>query len=93
MLPAVGAAGSVTVRAPLVVFIGYPVPATAGFTFAVCTVVQLTVLGTPDVDAVVITVPVEAGKVIVFVPATNGTVSVKVPDVSPLSSIDDIVYP
>jgi hypothetical protein len=47
----------------------------------------------PDVDAVVIIVPVAAGSVIVFVPATRGTVSVKVPDVSPLSSIDDIVYP
>jgi hypothetical protein len=53
----------------------------------------LTVLGIPDVDAVVITVPVDAGSVIVFVPATAGTVRVKVPDVSPLSKMLDIVYP
>jgi hypothetical protein len=56
-------------------------------------VVQLTVLGIPDVDAVVIIVPVAAGSVIVFVPAIAGTVSVKVPDVSPLSKMLDIVYP
>ena len=94
MLPAVGAAGSVTVKAPLVVFIGYPVPATAGFTLDVCTVVQLIVLGIPDVDAVVIIVPVKEGKVIVLEPATAGTVSIKVPDVSPDRLIEDIfIYP
>jgi thiamine phosphate synthase YjbQ (UPF0047 family) len=52
----------------------------------------LTVLGIPDVDAVVIAVPVEAGKVIVFVPAAVGTVNVMVPEVSPPKMSEDIIY-
>jgi hypothetical protein len=69
------------------------VPATAGLTLDVCTVVQLIVLGIPDVDAVVIAVPVRAGIVIVLLPATDGTVSVTEPDVLPFKMTDDIVYP
>jgi hypothetical protein len=53
----------------------------------------LTVLGIPDVDAVVIAVPVRAGIVIVLLPATDGTVSVTEPDVLPFKMTDDIVYP
>jgi hypothetical protein len=45
------------------------------------------------VDTEVKIVPVAAGSVIVLDPATTGTVSVKVPDVSPLSKMLDIVYP
>lgn len=55
--------------------------------------VQLTVLGIPDVDAVVIAVPVTAGIVIVLLPATDGTVSVTDPDELPFKMTDDIVYP
>jgi hypothetical protein len=92
MLPATGAAGNVTVRAPAVVSIGYPTPALAGLTLDVCTVVQLTVLGIPDVDAVVIAVPVDAGSVIVFVPAVAGTVNVMAPEVSPAKMSEDMFY-
>jgi hypothetical protein len=53
----------------------------------------LIVLGIPDVDAVVIAVPVRAGIVIVLLPATDGTVSVTEPDVLPFKMTDDIVYP
>jgi hypothetical protein len=55
-------------------------------------VVQLTVLGIPDVDAVVIIVPVREGKVIVLEPAIAGTVRVSVPLVSPDSKILDINF-
>jgi hypothetical protein len=51
----------------------------------------LIVLGIPDVDAVVIAVPVEAGKVIVFVPAAVGTVNVMAPEVSPAKMSEDII--
>lgn len=65
-------------------------PATAGLTLLVWTVVQLIVLGIFDVDAVVIAVPVSAGRVIVFVPAEVGTVNVMAPEVSPAKMSEDI---
>ena len=53
---------------------------------------QMILLGIPDVDAVVIAVPVRAGRVIVFVPAAVGTVNVMVPEVSPPKMSEDIIY-
>jgi hypothetical protein len=46
----------------------------------------------PDVDAVVIAVPVDAGSVIVFVPAVAGTVNVMAPEVSPAKMSEDMFY-